>query len=160
MRRIQHMAALAAVMAVSTLAVAQGSNNKRATNVNLEKQLWQIEQEWLASARNANADFLRQTWTDQFLEVSPWPPGVMKKAQLLGRVAKRGPAPTKGPFPSDFKLRAVYGNFAIATDHTTVRGRVYKGRDYSGEYRGVRFFVKQNGKWMIAGSALVPIQAP
>lgn len=154
------MLTVVALMTVSTLAIAQGSDGQRATDVNLEKQLWQIEQEWLASARNARSDFLRQTWTDQFFEVSPWPPGVMRKAQLLARVSKRGPAPTKGPFPSDFKLRAVYGNFAIATDHTTVKGRVYQGRDYSGEYRSVRFFVKQNGKWMIAGSALVPIQSP
>jgi hypothetical protein len=37
------------------------------------------------------------------------------------------------------------------------------GRDYSREYRGVRFVViviKEHGKWMIAGSALVPIQSP
>jgi hypothetical protein len=139
--------------------MGQGTNDRNGAHAALEKQLWEIEQEWVDAARNAKPDFLEQTWTNQFFEVAAWPPGILSKTELLERVSKRGPEPTKGPFPSGFTLRAVYGNVAIATDRTTVKGRVYNGRDYSGEYRGVRFFVKEHGRW-IAGSALVPIQSP
>jgi Domain of unknown function (DUF4440) len=150
---------LTAALMVSTLAMGQSAEEGKA-RADLEKQLWGIEQKWVESARTANADFLRENWSDQFFEVASWPPGIMTKPELLARVAKRGPEPTKGPFPSDFKLQAVYGNFALATDLTTVKGRVYNGKDYSGEYRGLRLFVKENGKWRIAGSALVPISSP
>jgi hypothetical protein len=150
---------LLAALTGSTLAMGQSAEEAKA-RADLEKQLWGIEQKWVEAARTANSDFLRENWTDQFFEVASWPPGIMTKPELLGRVSKRGPEPAKGPFPSDFKLQAVYGNVAIATDHTSVKGRVYNGRDYSGEYRGLRLFVKENGKWRIAGSALVPIASP
>ena len=153
---------LLAGFAVSALALGQsGPNAGEVQNRDaLEKELWSIEQKWVESARNANADFLRENWTEQFFEIAAWPPGMMTKPELLARVSKRGPEPNKGPFPSDFKLQAVYGNIAFAIDHTTVKGRVYNGKDYSGEYRGLRIFVKENGKWRIAGSALVPISTP
>src|SRR5690242_2048863 len=63
-----------------------------------------------------------------------------------------------GPNPQDFKLMAVYGNVALATDHT-----VFKAADASGkigvtdEATVLRMFVKLNGKWVPAGAALVPI---
>lgn len=147
------------VLAASTLAMAQAGEEVK-DRAALEKELWGIEQKWVESARTANTSFLRENWADQFFEMAAWPPGLMTKPELLARVAKRGPEPNKGPFPSDFKLQAVYGNVAFGVDRTTVKGRVYNGNDYSGEYRGLRIFVKENGKWRIAGSALVPISSP
>lgn len=159
MSTVRAICTLLAVLTVSMLAMGQNAGESKA-QADLEKQLWEIEQKWVESARTANSDFLRENWTDQFFEVASWPPGIMTKPELLARVSKRGPEPAKGPFPSDFKLQAVYGNVALATDRTTVKGRVYNGKDYSGEYRGLRLFVKENGKWRIAGSALVPISSP
>ena len=159
MTAMRTISTLLGALTVSTLAMGQSAAESKA-HADLEKQLWEIEQKWVESARTANSDFLRENWTDQFFEVATWPPGIMTKPELLARVSNRGPEPTKGPFPSDFKLQAVYGNVALATDHTTVKGRVYNGKDYSGEYRGLRLFVKENGKWRIAGSALVPISSP
>lgn len=159
MSTVRAICTLLAVLTASMLAMGQNAGESKA-HTDLEKQLWEIEQKWVESARTANSDFLRENWTDQFFEVASWPPGIMTKPELLARVSKRGPEPAKGPFPSDFKLQAVYGNVALATDRTTVKGRVYNGKDYSGEYRGLRLFVKENGKWRIAGSALVPISSP
>jgi hypothetical protein len=148
-----------AVLTASPLAMAQTAQQGE-DRAALEKQLWGIEQKWVESARTADTNFLRENWADQFFEMAAWPPGLMTKPELLARVAKRGPEPNKGPFPSDFKLQAVYGNVAFGIDRTTVKGRLYNGKDYSGEYRGLRIFVKENGKWRIAGSALVPITSP
>ena len=53
---------------------------------------------------------------------------------------------------------AVYGDVALATDHT-----VFKVADNSGnisvrnEATVLRMFVKLNGKWVPAGAALVPV---
>jgi ketosteroid isomerase-like protein len=63
-----------------------------------------------------------------------------------------------GPNPQEFKLMAVYGDIALATDHT-----IFKAADTSGnlsvtsEARVLRMFVKENGKWRPAGAALVRI---
>jgi hypothetical protein len=63
-----------------------------------------------------------------------------------------------GPNPQEFKLMAVYGNIALATDHT-----IFKSADAGGnltvtsEARVLRMFVKENGKWRPAGAALVRI---
>jgi hypothetical protein len=52
----------------------------------------------------------------------------------------------------------VYGDVALATDHT-----VFKAADASGnivvtdEANVLRMFVKQNGRWVPAGAALVPV---
>ena len=62
--------------------------------------------------------------------------------------------------PHDFKLWAVYEDVAIATDHTSWTGGFVPGRNTAGEYRVVRFFVKEKGNWRIAGAALVPANSP
>jgi len=49
-------------------------------------------------------------------------------------------------------LRAVYGNFVLATDTTTL-----KGGNLNGVYRGLRMFVKENGKWRVAGAMFAPL---
>ena len=40
------------------------------------------------------------------------------------------------------------------------RGGFVPGRNTAGEYRVVRFFVKEKGNWRIAGAALVPANSP
>ena len=57
----------------------------------------------------------------------------------------------------DFKLRAIYGNVALATDHTVIKSLDANGKLVSREIRALRMFVNENGKWKVAGAALVPI---
>jgi len=57
-------------------------------------------------------------------------------------------------------LRAVYGNVALATDHTTIKGVDANGKIVVVREMGVlRMFVKEKGKWRVAGAGLVPIVA-
>jgi hypothetical protein len=64
-----------------------------------------------------------------------------------------------GPNPQEFKLMSVYGDIALATDHT-----LFKTADASGnvsvtsEANVLRMFVKENGKWRPAGAVLIPIK--
>jgi ketosteroid isomerase-like protein len=128
-------------------------------NATLEKELFELDQKWLEAARTKNLDFLKQEWTDRFLELMPGFEAV-SKPELLDLVAKANRGPGGGAVPHDFKLWAVYGNVAIATDHTSWTGGFVPGHNTAGEYRTVRFFVKEKGKWRIAGAALVPANAP
>jgi hypothetical protein len=53
---------------------------------------------------------------------------------------------------------AVYGDVALATDHTVFKAADEKGNiSVRTEANVLRMFVKYNGKWVPAGAALVPI---
>jgi len=47
---------------------------------------------------------------------------------------------------SDLKVR-VYGNTAVVTGRSIQKG-MENGKDYSGDYRFTRVYVKQNGHWL------------
>jgi ketosteroid isomerase-like protein len=47
---------------------------------------------------------------------------------------------------SDLKVR-VYGNTAVVTGRSIQKG-TENGKDYSGDYRFTRVYVKQNGRWL------------
>jgi|SRR5579875_1926466 len=153
---------LLATMAISSLCYGQTGRKEREKSkawTGLEKQLWKVDQQWLNAAANRRVDVLQKLWTSQFFEINSGGT-VPDKAEQLDRVLN-GKAPGKRVVtPHEFKLRAVYGNFALATDRTTLKGIMYKGHDFSGDYRVLRMFVKKNGEWKVAGAALCPIIAP
>lgn len=146
--RIGLTSPIAAKQAASVTPEASASGN------GLEARLWEIDQKWLEGARTRNLALLTKLWTDQFFEVIPGG-RLVSKSELLQMLSQAERGPNTGAFPADFKLRAVYGNFAIATDQTTLKGAVASGRNTAGNYRVVRFFVKENGKWRVAGAGLV-----
>ena len=161
MRYLQILA-LAAAMAIPSFSFGQAPSKESMQGsawTNLEKQLWKVDQQWLNAAANRKTDVLRQLWTSQFFEINSGGT-VPGKTEQLDRVLN-GKAPEKRVvIPDEFKLRAVYGNFALATDRTTLKGIMHNGHDFSGQYRVLRMFVKENGKWKVAGAALCPIIAP
>ena len=46
---------------------------------------------------------------------------------------------------------------ALATDHTVIKSLDANGQLVSREISALRMFVRENGKWKVAGAALVPI---
>jgi len=161
---MRHIRVLALIMValMGSMAFSQESgkgSEKSGSREDLAKQLFEIDQKWLEAARTKNVAYLKELWTDEFLEVMPGFEPV-SKSELLELVAKADRGPGGGAVPSDFKLWAVYGDVAIATDHTSWKGGFVPGKNTAGEYRVVRFFVKQNGKWRVGGAALVPMTSP
>ena len=136
--------------------------------VTLEEVLDDVNNQWLCSGkyykvkRQDCVNFRAQYWADQFFEIGQ-SGNVQDKAQMVASQTA-GAAKTPdvvrgtGPNPQEFKLMAVYGDIALATDHT-----LFKVADASGnlsvtsEARVLRMFVKENGKWRPAGAALVRI---
>ena len=158
-----------ALMAVSSLASAQEAMKKGDKSwTDLEKQLADINDQWVCAHKYHKdhaqdcVDFKNKIWPDTFFEVGRQGQ-VEDKAEMVKRQTATAAAhPVSpgdaGPNPQDFKLMAVYGNVALATDHT-----VFKAADANGkiavtdEARVLRIFVKHNGRWVPAGAALVPI---
>ena len=159
--RCHQILALIAVVSFASFVVGQQASKqiqKSPSRSDLEKQLWDIDQKWRQAAQNKNFDYLKDLWTDQFFEILP-KGQVVSKSELLHLLSKIDRSSGFGASLSDFNLVAVYRDFAIATDHTTATGLVVDGRSVQegGKYEAVRFFVKDNGKWRVAGAAFVPI---
>ena len=132
----------------------------------LEKVLDDVNQQWLCAGKYYKAkrqdcvDFRAKYWSDQFFEVGQ-SGRVQDKAEMVASQtasAAKDPVVVRGtgPNPQDFKLMSVYGNIALATDHT-----VFKSADAGGnlsvtsEAEVLRMFVKENGKWRPAGAVLI-----
>ena len=158
---------LAVLLAGSPVSPGQAPAKKAsvAGRAGLEKELWDADQQWLCSSGAGPyhkdykecIEFRNQYWTGQFFEISP-EGEVQSKAQMIAAQRAAHPSPGVGPYPDDFKLMAVYGNFALATDHTRLKRQSADGKVSEIEVRVLRMFAKENGKWRPAGAALVPIK--
>ena len=158
-----------ALMAVSSLAFAQDSVKKGDKGwTDLEKQLADINDQWVCAHKYHKdhaqdcVDFKNQIWPSTFFEISMQGEVTDKQEMVKRQTATATAHPVSpgdaGPNPQDFKLMAVYGNVALATDRT-----VFKAADDSGKIvvrnqaTVLRIFTKLNGKWVPAGAALVPV---
>lgn len=161
---------VAVLLAISSAAVGQEPAKKAPAakgedRAALEKELWDADQQWLCSSGAGPyhkdykecIEFRNQYWTSQFFEISP-EGQVQTKAQMIVAQRAAHPAPGVGPYPDDFKLMAVYRNFALATDHTRLMRQGPDGKVTAVELRVLRMFAKENGKWRPAGAALVPLK--
>ena len=152
--------AMFAGFALPPRAHAQDKRFESATPTALEKELYEVELKWMKAEHDKimdGPDGLSQLWMDDFFDVLS-SGVVVDKHEMMDRMSKGDSKPGTGAFPDTFKIRAIYGNVALATDHTTI-----KGLDASGnivpvrEMRVLRMFVKDNGKWRVAGAGLVTI---
>jgi hypothetical protein len=137
----------------------------------LEKILEDVNQQWLCSGPYHKAkqqdcvDFRAKYWADQFFEIYPngqiQTKAEMVASQSASAAAHPDAAPGTGPNPQEFKLMAVYGDVALATDHTIFKAVDANGKlAVTGEARVLRIFVKENGNWRPASAALVGLPAP
>src|ERR1700688_5116544 len=158
-----------ALMAVSSLAFAQDSMKKGDKGwTDLEKQLADINDQWVCAHKYHKdraqdcVDFKNRVWPETFFEISRQGEVTDKQEMVKRQTATAAAHPVSpgdaGPNPQDFKLMAVYGDVALATDHT-----VFKAADANGkivvtdEANVLRMFVKQNGRGGAAGAAFVPV---
>src|SRR5260370_8112970 len=120
-----------AVLLASSLLTRGQVRAKRisvASRLALQKELWDADQQWLCSSGTGPyhkdykecIEFRNQYWTDQFFEISP-EGQVQTKAEMIAAQRAAHPSPGVGPYPDDFKLMAIYGNVALATDHTRLK---------------------------------------
>jgi hypothetical protein len=149
--------------ALAILPLPTRAQEKRAPNTGtaaLEKELYAVELKWMKAEfdkRKTGPDSMGELWTDDFFDILPGGQ-VVNKEQMMDMMAKTDRQPGTGAFPGEFKLRAVYGNVALASDHTILKGVDSNGKIVVTREMGVlRMFVKENGKWRVAGAGLVPI---
>ena len=146
-----------AAVAISLPALPQENTQQNGKYAALEKELYALELRWMKAEFDKNMDFMGNVWTDDFFDVL-YDGAVINKHAMMDRMAKTVRKPGTGAFPVDFKIRAVYGNVVLATDHTTLKDMDADGKIHAvHELSSLRMFVKENGNWKIAGAGLVPL---
>lgn len=126
------------VLIVATLAIAtflptvkgQEADKGDVDRTRLQQQLSDIEQQWMAAERERKLDFLKDLWTDDFFDVLYDGP-VATKEDMLKLFASTPARPGAGAFPDHFQLRSVFGNTAIATDHTVIKAPGSLDREFN-----------------------------
>jgi ketosteroid isomerase-like protein len=137
-----------------------GAAATKSSDEKLEKELAEIDLKWMDAVRTTKLDYLKQMYAEKWFEILGWiPTVVLTKPAALARVAKLNYKPGEGLFADQFKLMAVYGDVALATDR-----RIRKLTDASGSlvstpHRALLVFVKENGQWKVAADAAVPMMA-
>lgn len=152
-----------AMLAGITAPAGARAQDKRFESPNptaLEKQLYDLELKWMKAEHDKKLDgpdSMGELWMDSFFDVLS-SGVVVDKHEMMDMMNKADPKPGTGAFPDTFKIRAIYGNVALATDHTTIKGMDANGNLYTvREMRVLRMFVKDKGKWRVAGAGLVAI---
>jgi hypothetical protein len=139
---------------------AQDKRFESASPTALEKELYEVELKWMKAEHDKIMDgpnSLNELWMDTFFDVLSTGV-VVDKHEMMDRMNKADAKPGAGAFPDTFKIRAIYGNVALATDHTTIKGVDANGNIVPvREMRVLRMFVKDKGRWRVAGAGLVVI---
>jgi hypothetical protein len=147
-------------LALPARARAQDKRFESASPSALEKELYEVELKWMKAEHDKIMDgpnSMNEMWMDTFFDVLPTGV-VVDKHEMMDLMNKADARPGTGAFPDTFKVRAIYGNVVLATDHTTIKGVDSNGKIVSvREMRVLRMFVKDKGKWRVAGAGLVVI---
>jgi len=122
-------------------------------------ELIKLDRQWVEAGRRHGKDdiaFLDQLFTDDFVGSSIGAGGVMmNKAQIFKNVN----APERklhGAVLDDIQVHLYNGDTAIVTDHQSNEGMI-GGHNVTAEYRTMRVFVKQQGRWRAAASLHEPM---
>jgi len=137
-----------------------GAMSTKSPDEKLEKELEAIDLKWMDAVRTAKTDYLKEMYTDKWIEIIGWiPTVVLNKPMALERVAHLNYKPGEGLFADQFKLMSVYGDVALATDRRIRKIADASGKIVSTTHRTVLVFAKEKGQWKVAADAAVPVLA-
>ena len=145
MKRI-HLGILMGLVMFAPVAKAQ---SKSSAPTAVEEELKKLDRKWLDSERTGDLDYCEKFFAHSYVLVLA--NGTMyTKAEWLGIL--RGPdRPTLEVLdPTNIQVH-VFGNVAILTDHTTIKGHDSKGARLDGEFNVFRVVIKKNGNWQATG---------
>jgi len=142
--KISHIAAMAAFLAMPLLAPAQTSTAK---NDKAVQEVIAFRNRYIEAEENRDIAYLERILADDFFALNPQGK-LLDKTQQLENL-KRPDRTLKVLNPRDTQVRFYGGGeVAILTEHVTVDGQD-KGRPFGGEYRFLRVFAKQDGRWKV-----------
>ena len=144
------------IVASGGVALGQAPKKQAATDEDVAGTVAILDHVWLDAAHNHDGDTAAWLFADNFVEIHPGGILVSKQQQVdmikntqLGDIAIQS---------SDIQVRYASPDVAVLTDTTTIRGTQGE-TNYGGQYRVMRVFVKQHGRWRAAGAGIARIAA-
>jgi Domain of unknown function (DUF4440) len=113
-----------------------------------EETLKELERQAREASLSNNSEFFDKLIANDFLGIDP-KGEITDKPQTLER-RRLGKMIFHSITADDIRVR-IYGNTAIVTGHTEVRGR-HEGRDVAGDYRYTRVYLRKAGSWRVVSS--------
>ncbi len=123
---------------------------------NPEKELLQLASSWIDAEKRGDSRFLEDTLTDDFIGIGPL--GFMLSKNEWIERHKSGDLKYESLYLKETSVR-VYNDAAILIGRQEQKG-AYKGNSINAQFRLSLVFVKQSGKWQIAGLQLSAIGQP
>jgi ketosteroid isomerase-like protein len=115
-----------------------------------------LSEQWAAAELRGDTAYLGSTLADDFVGVGPL--GFMlTKADWLQRITSG--ALKYDRFDWDDVTVRTFGDVAIVIGRQTQIAQ-YQGQPVEGQFRTTLVFVRQQGRWLLAGLHLSPIAAP
>ena len=116
----------------------------------MQEEILRLEKEFSQAIVKNDAEAVGRFLADDWIIIDP-DGGIIDKERFLG-VMKSG-ALTHEMMESDDTRVRIYGNTAIVTALTTIKGK-FNGQVFTTQERATDVFVKQNGRWQCALSHL------
>jgi len=108
-----------------------------------------LDHKWLDSEKNGDLDYLGKFFADSYVLVLPNGQSYTKKEWLA--ILRGAEKPTiQFLNPENIQVHN-FGNVAILTDHTTIKGHDAKGNSLDGEFNVFRVVIKLDGMWKATG---------
>lgn len=115
-----------------------------------------LDHVWLDAAHNHDGETAAWLFADNFVEIHPG--GFLVSKQQQVDMIKKTELGDLAIQSKDIQVRYASPDVAVLTDTTSIRG-MQGETNYSGEYRVMRVFVKQLGRWRAAGAGIARITA-
>ena len=142
------------IVASGAVALGQAPKKPAAASEDVAGTVAALDHVWLDAAHNHDGDVAAWLFADNFVEIHPGGILVTKQQQVdmikntqLGDIAIQS---------SDIQVRYASPDVAVLTDTTTIRGTQGE-TNYGGQYRVMRVFAKQHGRWRAAGAGIARI---
>src|SRR5579863_5045128 len=153
MKRAYAVGAVFVLVIASGVAVL-GQAPRQAAGEDVAGTVAILDHVWLDAAHNHDAETAAWLFADDFVEIHPGG-FIVDKTQQVNMIGntKLGDLAIQS---SDVQVRYASPDVAVLTDLTTIHGKQGES-NYDGQFRVMRVFVKQHGRWRAAGAGLARI---
>ena len=120
-----------------------------------EQTLLKLEQDWGEATMKGDVAFVDRSEAEEYVYTDP-------NGQLSNKKDSLDAAKAGATKISSFKIRDVkvhvYGDSAVLTGQTQLKGKDDSGNDISGDYRWTDVFIRREGRWQAVASQATTIQ--
>lgn len=142
------------IIASGAVALGQAPKKPAATSEDVAGTVAILDHVWLDAAHNHDGETAAWLFADNFVEIHPG--GILVNKQQQVDMIKNTQLGDLAIQSSDIQVRYASPDVAVLTDLTTIRGKQGE-TSYDGEYRVMRVFAKQQGRWRAAGAGIARI---